>query len=63
MGKYYAFKGAPNSNCKTREVGGNVNLLSLNFNVFLALSSQLPVFLKVAYHECPFTFTVMSVMS
>jgi len=32
---------------KIREVGGDVNLLSLNFYVLLALSSQLSVFLKL----------------
>jgi len=32
---------------KTREVGGDANLVSLNFCVLLALSSQLSVFSKL----------------
>jgi len=47
MCKYPAFKGAPNSNCKTREMGGDASLLSLNFYVLLTLSYQLSVFLNL----------------
>jgi len=47
MCKYSAFKGAPNSNCKTREVQGDASFLSLKFHVLLALFSQLSVFLKL----------------
>jgi len=49
MCKYSVFKRPHNSNCKTREVGGDASLLSLNFYVLLllGLSSQLLVFFKL----------------
>jgi len=47
MFKYLLSKGAPNSNCKTREVGRDTGLLSHNFYVLLALSSQLSAFSKL----------------
>ena len=47
MSKCSAFKGASNSNCMTREVRCDASLLSLNFYLLLALSSQLSVFLKL----------------
>jgi len=39
--------------------GGDANLLSLNFYVLLALSTEL----SVLYHEYPFAFSVISVMA
>jgi len=47
MYKCSAFKGAPNSNYKTRKVGVDASLLWLNIYVLLALSSQLSVFSKL----------------
>jgi len=38
--------------------GGDANLLSLNFYVLLALSTEL----SVLYYEYPFAFSVISVM-
>jgi len=41
---------------KSREVGGDANLLSFYFYILLALSSQLSVFFEVVYREYPLHF-------
>jgi len=43
----FRFQRGPNSNCRTREMGGDARCYRLNFHVLLALSSQLSVFLKL----------------
>ena len=51
-----AFTEAPNSNWQTREVGGDASLLLPNFNVSLALSSQISVFVKSCIMNTLFPF-------
>jgi len=67
MCKCCAFKGAPDSNYKTGDVGGDASLLTLNFYVLLLASFVFPIFsvFKVVYREYgryPFAVSVMSVM-
>jgi len=50
------FQKAPNSNYKTREVGADASLLTLNFYVLLALSSKIFSAFKVVYHAIPCLF-------
>jgi len=55
------FQGASKSNSKTRKVGEDASLLSLNLCVSSFVFPAFSVF-KVVYHEHPFVFSVMPVM-
>jgi len=72
MCKHPAFEATPNSNCnvqalyfrmgphqqlyRTREVGDDASLQLFNFNVLLALSSQVSVFLKLFIMNSVWTY-------
>jgi len=52
-----------NAGSKIREVGGDANLLSINFYMLLALSSQLSVLSKLCIMNTLLHFSVMSIMT